>query len=128
MIGNVSRRRENTSKKKAPEKKSFKELAKAANVSPATVSRVAKGQTNVDAAIRARVRKTAETLGIDLDQKRNEKANIIAFMLESCSAPRVIVLLRTGSFFSCRSGTRQIPRLKNCTFPKFSISAASCAR
>lgn len=62
-------------------KKSFKDLAKLANVSPATVSRVAKGQVNVDPTIRARVRKTAETLGIDLDQKRNEKANIIAFML-----------------------------------------------
>jgi DNA-binding LacI/PurR family transcriptional regulator len=62
-------------------KPSFKELAKAANVSAATVSRVAAGQVHVDAAIRARVRKAAETLGIDLDQKRNEKSNIIAFML-----------------------------------------------
>jgi DNA-binding LacI/PurR family transcriptional regulator len=62
-------------------KKSFKDLAKFASVSPATVSRVAKGQVNVDPAIRARVRKAAETLGIDLEQKRNEKANIIAFML-----------------------------------------------
>jgi LacI family transcriptional regulator, galactose operon repressor len=61
--------------------KSFREVAKLAKVSPATVSRVAKGQVNVDATIRARVRKAAETLGIDLDQKRNEKANIIAFML-----------------------------------------------
>ena len=83
MIGNVSPRRENTSKKKSPKKKSFKDLAEFANVSPATVSRVAKGQTNVDPAIRARVRKAAETLGIDLDQKRNEKANIIAFMLSN---------------------------------------------
>ncbi|HEX4170776.1 MAG TPA: LacI family DNA-binding transcriptional regulator [Bryobacteraceae bacterium] len=62
-------------------KKSFKELAKVANVSPATVSRVAKGHLNVDPAIRARVRKTAEMLGIDLDHKRNEKAKVIAFML-----------------------------------------------
>ncbi len=83
MSGNVSPRRENTSKKKAPGKKSFKELAKLANVSPATVSRVAKGQVNVDAAIRTRVRKAAEALGIDLDHKRNEKANIIAFMLSN---------------------------------------------
>jgi DNA-binding LacI/PurR family transcriptional regulator len=67
-------------KKSAPlKKKSFKELAKVANVSPAIVSRVAKGQVNVDPAIRARVRKTAEMLGIDLDHKRNEKANVIAF-------------------------------------------------
>jgi DNA-binding LacI/PurR family transcriptional regulator len=62
-------------------KKSFKYLAEVAEVSPATVSRVAAGQANVDPGIRARVRKVAETLGIDLEQKRNEKANIIAFML-----------------------------------------------
>jgi DNA-binding LacI/PurR family transcriptional regulator len=83
MIGNVSHRRENGVKKKAPKKKSFKDLAKLASVSPATVSRVAKGEVNVDPAIRTRVRKAAETLGIDLDQKRNEKANIIAFMLSN---------------------------------------------
>ncbi len=62
-------------------KKSFKDLARLANVSPATVSRVAKGQVNVDAAIRARVRKAADTLGIDLEKRSSEKANIIAFML-----------------------------------------------
>jgi LacI family transcriptional regulator len=64
-------------------KKSFKNLAKVANVSPATVSRVAKGQVNVDPGIRARVRKAADALGIDLEQRRNEKANIIAFMLSN---------------------------------------------
>jgi LacI family transcriptional regulator len=62
-------------------KTSFKELAKLANVSAATVSRVAGGKAYVDATLRARVRKAAETLGIDLDQKRNEKSNVIAFML-----------------------------------------------
>jgi LacI family transcriptional regulator len=62
-------------------KSSFKDLAKLANVSAATVSRVANGQANVDPGIRARVRKAAVTLGIDLEQKRNEKSNIIAFML-----------------------------------------------
>lgn len=62
-------------------KKSFKDVAKAAKVSPATVSRVAQGQVNVDAGIRARVRRAAEALGVDLDQKRNEKASIIAFIL-----------------------------------------------
>ncbi len=35
----------------------------------------------MDSAIRARVRKAAETLGVDLDRRRNEKSNIIAFML-----------------------------------------------
>lgn len=64
-------------------KKSFKNLAEMAKVSPATVSRIAKGQVNVDPAIRARVRRAADTLGIDLDQRRNEKANIIAFMLSN---------------------------------------------
>jgi transcriptional regulator with XRE-family HTH domain len=59
----------------------LKDLAKLANVSAATVSRVAAGQIHVDATIRARVRRAAETLGIDIDQKRNEKPNIIAFML-----------------------------------------------
>lgn len=36
---------------------------------------------NVDPALRTKVRKAAEALGIDLEQKRTEKANIIAFML-----------------------------------------------
>jgi DNA-binding LacI/PurR family transcriptional regulator len=60
---------------------SFKQLAKAADVSPATVSRVAKGQASVDPAIRARVQRAAETLGINLERRRNEMANIIGFML-----------------------------------------------
>lgn len=64
-------------------RKSFKDVARAANVSAATVSRVANGQSNVDAAIRSRVRKAAESLGVDLDHKRNERANIIAFMLSN---------------------------------------------
>jgi LacI family transcriptional regulator, galactose operon repressor len=62
-------------------KSSFKELAKLAKVSPATVSRVAMGQTNVDPVMRLQVRKAAEALGIDLDQRRNERSNIIAFLL-----------------------------------------------
>jgi DNA-binding LacI/PurR family transcriptional regulator len=63
------------------QKRSFKQLAKAAKVSPATVTRVARGQTNVDPQIRARVRKAAVALGIDLELKRNEKTNLVAFML-----------------------------------------------
>jgi Bacterial regulatory proteins, lacI family len=54
-----------------------------ANVSPATVSRVAKGHLNVDPAMRTRVRRAAESLGIDLDQKRNEKSSIIGFLLSN---------------------------------------------
>jgi hypothetical protein len=53
-------------------KPSFKDLAKLAKVSPATVSRIANGNLSVYATLKARVRKAAETLGIDLDQKRNE--------------------------------------------------------
>ncbi|QOY87288.1 LacI family DNA-binding transcriptional regulator [Paludibaculum fermentans] len=60
---------------------SFQELAQKANVSTATVSRIARGQVNVDAAIKERVRLAAEELGIDLDQRRNEKSTIIAFLL-----------------------------------------------
>ncbi|HEX4170544.1 MAG TPA: LacI family DNA-binding transcriptional regulator [Bryobacteraceae bacterium] len=59
----------------------FKDVAKAANVSPATVSRVAKGLASVDPGIRARVEKTANQLGVDLEKKRGEKPNIIGFML-----------------------------------------------
>ena len=61
--------------------RSFEDLATFTGLSPATISRVAKGQLNVDPAIRAKVRKAAETLGIDLDRRRNEKSNIIGFML-----------------------------------------------
>jgi DNA-binding LacI/PurR family transcriptional regulator len=62
-------------------KTSFLELAKLAKVSTATVSRIARGQVNVDSGIRARVQKAAEELGIDLEQRRSEKSNIIAFIL-----------------------------------------------
>ena len=49
----------------------------------ATVSRVARGQLNVDAGIRIRVRKAAAELGLDLDQRRNDKSAIIAFLLSN---------------------------------------------
>jgi LacI family transcriptional regulator len=62
-------------------KPSFQELARLAKVSAATVSRVARGQVNVDASIRARVLNAARELGIDLEQRRNEKSSIIAFIL-----------------------------------------------
>jgi DNA-binding LacI/PurR family transcriptional regulator len=64
-------------------KPSFQNVAKLAGVSMATVSRVARGQLNVDAGIRARVRKAAAELGLDLDQRRNDKSTIIAFMLSN---------------------------------------------
>ncbi|MBO0720590.1 MAG: LacI family DNA-binding transcriptional regulator [Blastocatellia bacterium] len=65
----------------ATKKPSFKEVARLAKVSPATVSRIAKGHLNVDPELRARVDKAAGILGIDLAQKRNEKSNIVAFLL-----------------------------------------------
>jgi LacI family transcriptional regulator, galactose operon repressor len=66
---------------KSEKKPSYKEVARLANVSPATVSRIAKGHLNVDPDLRTRVRKAAGVLGIDLEQKRNEKSNIVAFLL-----------------------------------------------
>jgi DNA-binding LacI/PurR family transcriptional regulator len=62
-------------------KTSFKELAKIAKVSTATVSRIARGQANVDPDMRTRGRKAAAELGIDLEQQRHEKSSIIAFIL-----------------------------------------------
>ncbi|HEX7362042.1 MAG TPA: LacI family DNA-binding transcriptional regulator [Bryobacteraceae bacterium] len=77
-IGKFFQWKTNSLVKRSP---SFKELAKVAKVSPATVTRVAKGQTNVDSEIRARVRRAAESLGIDLERKRSEKSNIVGFIL-----------------------------------------------
>jgi len=62
-------------------KTSFSELAKRAKVSSATVTRIARGQANVDPQLRARVHKAAQELGIDLAQRRHEKATIVAFLL-----------------------------------------------
>ena len=52
-------------------------------MSTATVSRVARGQVTVDAAIRARVRRAADELGIDLELRRHEKSTIVAFILSN---------------------------------------------
>jgi len=59
----------------------FHDLARVAKVSPATVSRVAAGNPTVDPAIRRRVRDAAERLGLDFEERRNEKSRIIAFLL-----------------------------------------------
>ena len=74
----ISRSRSNTADVK--KKTSYQELARRAKVSTATVSRIARGNVNVDADIRARVRKAAEELGIELQQTRNDKSTIIAFI------------------------------------------------
>jgi DNA-binding LacI/PurR family transcriptional regulator len=62
-------------------KTSFRALAKLARVSTATVTRIARGQANVDSELRDRVRKAAEELGIDLERRRQDKSAIIAFVL-----------------------------------------------
>ncbi len=102
---------------------SFKQLAKLANVSPATVSRVANGQANVDAAIRARVRKAAETLGIDLERRRNDKSNIIGFMLSNRDLLHSFqARILFGSEAYCASQDREL------LFMSFHYSAAVPAR
>lgn len=100
------------------QKPSFKQLAKVAKVSPSTVTRVAKGQGSVDPDIRARVRKAAEALGIDLERKRNEAINLVAFMLATATSyilsrrkfssdQKPIARPSNGNPYSCRSATRQ---------------------
>jgi DNA-binding LacI/PurR family transcriptional regulator len=62
-------------------KRTLHDLALAAKVSPATVSRIVAGNPTVDPAIRNRVRTAAEKLGIDLEERRKGKSRIIAFLL-----------------------------------------------
>ena len=60
-------------------KTTLHDIAKLANVSAATVSRVANGNPQVDAEIQARVHAAARQLGIDLTSTR--KNRVIAFVL-----------------------------------------------
>ena len=62
-------------------KTTLHQLAHAAKVSPATVSRVVAGNPRVDPTIRNQVRRAADKLGIDLDERRKGKSRIIAFLL-----------------------------------------------
>lgn len=55
------------------------DVARAANVSPATVSRVVKGSAGVNPEIRQRVKNAAAELGFNL--LRSNKTNVIAFLL-----------------------------------------------
>ena len=57
------------------------DVARAANVSPATVSRLVGGQAGVDPQTRDRVLKAAVKLGFDLE--RGKKSKIIAFLLSN---------------------------------------------
>lgn len=56
-------------------------VAKLAKVSPATVTRVAAGNTAVDAEIRERVHLAAARLGMNLDERRHSKSRILGFLL-----------------------------------------------
>src|SRR5580658_142755 len=77
-------------------------VARAARVSPATVSRVVAGNPTVDPAIRDRVRKTAEKLGIDLEERRKDKSRIIAFMVANQDAlPRFEARILHGAENHC---------------------------
>lgn len=68
-------------KKRKSGKPTLADVAAAAKVSPATVSRVVAGNTTVDPALRAHVRKVAEKIGVDLEERRKDKSRIIAFLL-----------------------------------------------
>ena len=62
-------------------KLSLKDVARQAGVSLASVSRVARGQANVDPAIREQVRRAAEELGVDLDRKHRQGSSMVGFIL-----------------------------------------------
>jgi DNA-binding LacI/PurR family transcriptional regulator len=59
----------------------LQQLARLAEVSPATVSRVGRGSTHVSPAVAERVRKAAADLGIELQRKK--KARIVGFLLSN---------------------------------------------
>lgn len=62
-------------------KATYQSVAKLAKVSPATVSRVARGNATVAPALREKILKAARQVGIDLSEKLNERSRTIAFML-----------------------------------------------
>lgn len=66
-----------------PSKVSYRDIAERANVSTATVSRVARAQATVDPAIRERVEKAAAELGVDIEQRRHEDRGVVAFLLSN---------------------------------------------
>ncbi len=61
----------------------FRDIGRAAKVSPATVSRVARGNPTVDPAIRNRVKSVAARLGVALGEKRGESGRMLAFLLSN---------------------------------------------
>lgn len=59
----------------------MRDLARAAKVSPATISRILAGNPTVDPAIRKQVHKVATKLGFDLESRRKGKSRVMAFLL-----------------------------------------------
>ena len=59
----------------------YREIARLANVSPATVSRVALDKPSVEVEIRNRVRQAASRLGVTLGERQNGNSQILAFVL-----------------------------------------------
>ncbi len=62
-------------------KATYLSVAKLAKVSPATVSRVAGGNTTVAPALREKILRAAKQVGVDLSEKLNERSRTIAFLL-----------------------------------------------
>jgi DNA-binding LacI/PurR family transcriptional regulator len=63
------------------QKKTFQDVARLANVSPSTVSRVSTSIARVDREVADRVRTAAATLGVDLNPRK--KARIVGFLLSN---------------------------------------------
>jgi DNA-binding LacI/PurR family transcriptional regulator len=102
---------------------SLEEVARLAGVSTATVSRVARGQTTVDAAIRIRVQTAARGLGLDLDRRRSERSTIIAFLLANRSVLHSFqARVLSGAEAYCASQKREL------LFMSFPYSATVPAR
>ncbi len=59
----------------------MRDLARAAKVSPATISRILAGNPTVDPDIRKQVHKVAAKLGLDLESRRKGKSRVMAFLL-----------------------------------------------
>lgn len=64
-----------------PKGPTFRDVARLAKVSPATVSRVARDNPSVDAELRSRVKLAASRLGVTLGERRNESGRMLAFLL-----------------------------------------------
>ncbi len=88
---------------KKKSKPTYLQVAQLAKVSPATVSRVATGNSSVDPGLQQRIRKVAAQLGLDLEEKRNERARSIVFVLankDSLSQFHTQVLVGAEAYLS----------------------------